>query len=52
MSIITVEIEDDILAQAIEICAKNGLTLDEAAELFLKKCIELKGLPFPMDEEK
>ena len=52
MSIITVEIEDDILEQAKDICAKNGLTLEEAVILFLKKCIEIKGLPFPIDEEK
>lgn len=44
--IITLFAEEDILKEAEKILEKEGYTLSEAVELFLKKTIKLGNFPF------
>ena len=49
MSMTTIEfsIPNDIYDRAKEICARNGLTLEEACVRFLEATVACGDLPFP-----
>jgi DNA-damage-inducible protein J len=44
-----IEVDSDLLAQAQEVLAEQGLTLPEAIELFFRHCVE-HGFPFSEEE--
>ena len=46
---LSIEVDSELLAQAQEVLAEQGLTLAEAMELFFRHCIEY-GFPFSEEE--
>ena len=51
-TLLTISIEEDLLVKATKIFDRLGYTLEEAIILFLKKTIEVNGLPFKVSEEE
>ncbi|MCD8204781.1 MAG: type II toxin-antitoxin system RelB/DinJ family antitoxin [Coprobacillus sp.] len=47
---VTFETDEEILSQAETIFLNIGLTLDETINIFLKKCIEVHGIPFEWND--
>jgi len=46
---LSIEVDSELLTQAQEVLAEQGLTLAEAMELFFRHCVE-HGFPFSEEE--
>lgn len=47
---ITVEINSKDFRIFEELCKKSGMTVQEAIQHFVIKCLDVGGIPFNMDE--
>jgi len=45
-TIINIDVDETTLKQSKDLFKTLGLDLDTAIELFFKKCVEEKGIPF------
>ena len=48
MAIIQVRVDDDLKEEVMSIYEKLGIDLSSAIRMFLKRCVMMKGIPFPM----
>ena len=48
MAVIQFRVDDDLKAEATLVFEKLGLDLSSAMRMFLKRSVDVKGVPFPM----
>jgi len=52
MAIIQFRVDDDLKAKATSVFEKLGLDLSSAMRMFLKRSVDVQGVPFPMVLER
>lgn len=48
MALIQFRVDDDLKNQATEVYEKIGIDISTAMRMFLKKCVSMNGIPFPL----